>query len=119
MRAELKPFVDEFPWLQELDDAALARLDPGDWHLPSPDASHELAAAEDRLSVHLMAYRKEAQGLHDALTTLLEPAKLSAEQLDLLKETEAALADCLLVAYPRPLQTKPIGAKRVGRRVRQ
>ncbi|MEL7303108.1 MAG: hypothetical protein AAGJ53_05390 [Pseudomonadota bacterium] len=119
MRADLAPFVSAFPWLQELDDATLARLDPADWHLPEPEADESRSAVEAEMAAHVMTYRKEAQGVHDALTSLLEPAQLTDEQVDLLRKTEQSLANCLLVAYARPLQTRRFGAKREGRRTRR
>ena len=119
MRADLEPFVSAFPWLRELDAAMLDRLDPSDWHLPEAADDQGRSVVEDKIAAHIMTYRKEAQGVHDALVSLLKPADLTDEQIELLRKTENGLANCLLVAYARHLQTRPFGAKREGRRTKR
>ena len=106
MRSELEPFVEQVPWLRDVGDEMLARLDAGDWVLPSGELAARRAELERQLEAYVMTYRREAEGLRDALAALLEPAPLTGEQMSLLSEVENQLGNCLLVAYARPLKKR-------------
>lgn len=114
---DIAPFVAATPWLRELWPEALARLSPDEWYpLPDADVERQRTELEDALQANIMAYRREAQGLADALAALVEPADLTDHQLALLRAVEDTTRDCVFVAFARPLRPRKLPPRRLTRR---
>ncbi|MEO1695565.1 MAG: hypothetical protein AAFR55_10035 [Pseudomonadota bacterium] len=106
-RSDLQPFMKALPWLAELEPAALERLSVAAWYpVPAPEIEQKRRDLELALEAHVMAYRRDQPGFADALASLVEPAALTDEQLDLLRSVEQNASDCVFVAFARPLAVR-------------
>lgn len=122
MRTDVDAFLAECPWLADLGDDILGRLSTEDWAVPGdPEARARRRELEQTLEAHVMAYRREAQGLADALALLVEPAELTPDQLALIQAAETTTKDYVFVAFSRPLRRRQhvVRARRVNRRTRK
>ncbi|MEU4602047.1 hypothetical protein AB0F43_03605 [Kribbella sp. NPDC023972] len=106
------------PWLAQLPPEVPGVLDLDELVVPDGIVASVRAGLERSLSHHVMTYRADAvpRPGHLQLCTILVPAALSPGQLELLRQTESALAShrVVLCAYARPLTIRPTYAGSSG-----
>ena len=114
-KTDIGAFVEHLPWLREIGEETLARLDSSVWLLPSEEVAREKSRMEQ---AHIMTYRKSTGGMPDGLAQVVRPATLSDAEIALLRQAESADGcDCLMVAYARPLEIqRPERARRENAR---
>lgn len=115
-QSDLQPFLSAHPWLAELGEDTLRRLSAAEWVDPNePTIDAHRRDLEAKLDAHVIAYRREAAGLSDALAAVVEPATLSDDQLSHLKSVEARVGACIFVAFSRPVKARPRPPSRARR----
>lgn len=101
----LNTFRERLPVLAGFDDRTLASMDMGEWLLPDVEQAGMLAAAADRLNVHLMLYRAGCRAkTGKGLCARIAAADLGETALDDIARLEKAIPGAVAVAYARPVR---------------
>lgn len=94
---------DVYPFLSEIPDNILAKIDLSVLYDPSSDEFDLICRLANVLEKHIVIYKKNhvSSGIH--LCRVLRPAELTKIQLEALNLVEKNLDGQVIVAYEKPL----------------
>ena len=107
---------EKIPFLKDIPEHIYFNLDASEFCIPEDDVLEGREDLERKLNQHVMVYDSRvfnrSISIERHLCANLEPAKLNAQQISLLREYEERYKhkNISFVAYKKPAALKPIAA---------